>query len=255
MMIGTLRTNFWMGARSLGGSLALWGVLAVCLPQPGRAESIVDVVASSQEPWQKYKVKHGVSVDRRPVAGSHFFEYRASTSIPMAPAVLIDNMWNTVITHAGPVVKKRQVLKRSESEILFYDQIAAPVVSDRDYTLRMRKIALGNNHFRMTFETANEQGPPPDPKYVRIPAIRGQWDLEPDPSVPGGTRATYQSYSEPGGSVPTFVIHGAQVDQMVRNIEALSTRIKTEQGSQAACPPSPSGTPAAPPASAPTPTK
>ena len=229
MMSSIVRTGYWMSARSLGGVLALWGILNGSMPGRAVAETSLDAVATSREPWQQHKVKRGISVERRPVKGSSFFEYRASIGIPMAPALLIEDMWRTVTLKPGPLVKKRQILKQNDTEIVFYDQIQTPVVSDRDYTMRLRKVALGNDRFQMVFETANELGPGPDPKHVRILAIHGAWSLEPDPSVAGGSLVTYQSYSEPGGSVPAFMIHGAQVDQTIKSVETLKARILAAQ--------------------------
>lgn len=241
-----MRTYAWWCARSLGGTLALCGLLSVCLPKTARAESVIEIVASSTEPWQKHKTKRGYSVEKRPVRGSPFYEYRASTQIALPPAKLIEDMWQTVTTRTGSVVMKRQVLKRAETELLIYDQIKTPVVSDRDYTLRLRKVALGNDRFQMIFETANELGPGPDPHFVRIPAIRGCWLIEPSPSAKESSHVTYQSYSDPGGSVPSFVIHGAQVDQLIKNIETLVTRLESARiGSTPA--PTPAPAPPAPP--------
>ena len=139
-----------------------------------RADEVPDRPAQAQSGWQAYKAKQGISVERRPVAGSKFFEYRAMVSATVAPEKIIDQLWRFVTTATAPVLKKRQVIKQEASEIVIYDQIKTPVVSDRDYTLLVRKVAdPGSHRYRMTFETANHLGPPVDPKYVRIPAIRG----------------------------------------------------------------------------------
>lgn len=180
--------------------------------------------ADSPAGWQPYKVKHGIAVERRPVQGSHFFEYRASVSAPVAPEAILDHMWHFVGEGRAPIIKKRQFIKQEPTEMVMYDQVKTPVVSDRDYTLRVRKVADPSSHrCQMIFETANQLGPPVDPKYVRIPAIRGRWLIEPDDK--GGSRLTYQSFSEPGGSIPAFLIHGAQFDQIVHDIEGLLQRL------------------------------
>lgn len=182
--------------------------------------------AESPVGWQPFKVKHGIAVERRPVQGSRFFEYRASVSAPVAPEAVIDHMWHHIQDSRAPILKKRQVLKQEPTEIIMYDQVKTPVVSDRDYTLRVRKITEPSSHrYQMTFETANQLGPPVDPKHVRIPAIRGRWLIEPDDK--GGSRLTYQSFSEPGGTIPAFLIHGAQFDQMVHDIEGLLQRLSS----------------------------
>ena len=211
------------------GGWCLLGLLSLASPQLGYAESILDVVAKSTVPWQKHKEKHGIVVERRAGAGSKFYEYRAVATMPMPPAQLSELMWSTVPTRTGPMLKKRQMLQQSKDTLLFYDQIKTPVVSDRDYTMRMHRRTLGSDRYEMTFITANEEGPPVDPHYVRIPAISGRWLIEPEPGKDGHSHVTYQTYSEPGGSVPAFVISGPQVDQVVISIENLAKHIHGEQ--------------------------
>lgn len=199
-------------------------ILAAAPHVLAEGSQIISVVASSKEPWQPFKTKGGIAVERRPVAGSKYYEYRSSITVPMAPAAVMHELWSHVSDSNATVVKHRQVLKQSENEIVLYDQIKTPVVSDRDYTLVIRKSADEAAHrYSMIFETANERGPGEDPKYVRIPAIRGAWSAEPDGS--GGSKLTYQSFSEPGGSIPSFLIHGAQFDQIVNDVKRLVDRI------------------------------
>jgi len=141
-------------------------------------------------------------------------------SAPVSPGAVLSHMWRFISEGRSPIIKKRQVLKQEPAELLFYDQAKAPVVSDRDYSLLVRKLSEPTSYrYQMTFETANQLGPPVDPKHVRIPAIRGHWLIE--PAGPGGSRLTYQSFSEPGGSIPAFMIHGAQFDQVVQDVEGL----------------------------------
>ncbi|HRI52239.1 MAG TPA: START domain-containing protein [Pseudomonadota bacterium] len=184
------------------------------------------VLAAADSPagWQPFKVKRGVAVERRPVQGSRLFEYRASVTAPVSPEAVINHMWRFVSEGRSPIIKQRKVLKQEPTELLMYDQVKTPVVSDRDYTLLVRKISDTSGHrYQMTFETANQLGPPVDPKHVRIPAIRGRWLIEPEGA--GGSRLTYQSFSEPGGSIPAFMIHGAQLDQIVHDVEGLLQRL------------------------------
>lgn len=198
---------------------ALCAVAVVPVPASG------DAGAGHELAWQSYKVRHGIAVERRSVAGSRFYEYRSRVASPLPPETVIETLWRSVTEAATPIVKKRQVIKQEPFEVVFYDQIKTPVVSDRDYTLMVRKVAQPTVHrYQMTYETANHLGPPVDPKHVRIPAIRGAWIIE--PNADGGSFLTYQSYSEPGGSIPPFLIHGAQLDQLVADIERALERLR-----------------------------
>ena len=175
----------------------------------------------SAQPWQPYKAKRGISVNRRPVSGSKFFEYRAAFTTPLAAQLVADLIWRNT-TEVSGVVKKRDVLRSSATERVVYDQVRTPVVSDRDYTLIIRKLA-DSQRFQVIYQTANELGPPVPPKFVRIPAIRGSWTAESDGQ--GGTRLTYVSFSEPGGSIPAFLVHGAQFDSVVDSVLRLQDKL------------------------------
>ncbi|HEY1586490.1 MAG TPA: START domain-containing protein, partial [Polyangia bacterium] len=108
-------------------------------------------------------------------------------------------------------------------ELVIYDQIRTPVVSDRDYTIVVRRRTAGA---RIWFEceTANERGPAPVRGYVRIPTIAAGWYVESDGS--GGTRLGYFAYSEVGGSVPAWMVRGAQADRSVADVVRMVVRLR-----------------------------
>jgi len=72
-------------------------------------------------------------------------------------------------------------------------------------------------------ETANERGPAPKSGYVRIPAIHAGWYVEPDGH--GGTRLGYFAFSEPGGSVPAWLVRGAQADRSMADVQRMVKRL------------------------------
>ena len=57
---------------------------------------------------------------------------------------------------------------------------------------------------------ANDVGPPPAKGIVRLPTLRGSWTVTPAPD--GSADVIYLVHSEPGGSVPAFLVRGALVD-------------------------------------------
>lgn len=207
--------------------LAAWALLAVVRCAPLRAE----------ESWQPCAAgRDGVTLERRAVPGSKFYEYRASAVVSAPPDVVLRSIWSGVTEDFPQTVKQRTVLRQSPAALLFYDQIKTPVVSDRDYTIRMtwqRHPQTGV--IEVPFVTANDLGPPPAPGHVRVPTIRGDWIITPmpkDPAAPdsaaaGGvpaTRITYLCYSEPGGSIPAFMARGAQQEQVLLDIRRILAR-------------------------------
>jgi len=57
---------------------------------------------------------------------------------------------------------------RARTSGVAYDQISAPVVSDRDYTVRTRREPGGPGHCRVTIDIANELAPPKVSGIVRL---------------------------------------------------------------------------------------
>jgi hypothetical protein len=172
------------------------------------------------EGWTTFATRDGVTYERRSVPGSHFHEYRATLAIAAPPPQTAQTVWTAIANSAPAAVKKRVVISRSSDELVVYEQIHTPVVSDREVTLRFRRVVNGDS-FAISFETANDLGPPPTRGFVRLPVVRGKWALRP---TAGGTQVVYECYSEPGGSVPAFLVRGTQQSQVARDVErALAT--------------------------------
>lgn len=191
----------------------LLGALAVVATLGGGA-------AAAESTWQKLGTTDGIDLERRSAPGTSFYELRATARTPAPPQAVLDAIWNGVFEELPATVRKRQVIKQSEHELVFYDQIRAPLVSDRDYTLRFwradapppgQEAPAGSRW--LLFETANTLGPPPIEGHVRVPLIRGAWAVSSDGS--GGSVLIYTCYSEPGGSIPAWVARGPQKDQFL----------------------------------------
>jgi hypothetical protein len=178
----------------------------------------------AEEQWKLLTTKNGLNLERRPVAGSSFYEYRVKTESPASPKGVIDGMWSGFTEDLPAAIIKREFVSRAENELVVYDQIKAPIVSDRDMVLRIRKVARSNGVIELSFQTTDQVGPPPNPKMVRIPMVRGGWTIEPTPS--GGSALTYTCYSEPGGSVPAAFVRGAQEDQVFLDVQRILRRAR-----------------------------
>jgi hypothetical protein len=209
--------------------LVLVLVLLVWGPIGARAEELALAqfggLDDARASWRTHATKDGVTLERRAVPGSRFYEHRAAVELPVAPDVVADDLWRTLRSSDKEAIRKRQILSESSTELLVYDQVHTPIVSDRDYVLRVQRIhdpARRRTEFRcMTVEGV---GPPVAPGHVRIPMIRAGWLVEPTAS--GGTRLTYFAYSEPGGMVAAFVVRGAQADRAHQDILRVSQRLR-----------------------------
>jgi hypothetical protein len=176
----------------------------------------------ADEGWKEIETRNGVLYEKRSVSGSKWLEYRGTTTIPLPPEEALKQIWSGITDALPSTVKKRQVLRHTDDEFVVYDQIKAPVVSDRDVTIRISKV-VRPDAIEVRFQSDEALGPPPDPHHVRIPMVRGAWTLI---AAPGGTRLSYVCYSEPGGSIPAFLARGAQQDQVVLDVERILGRIR-----------------------------
>jgi hypothetical protein len=190
---------------------AEWFVALLCL-------SFV-TSAFADEPWQAYAAQNGVNYEQRAVAGSRFLEYRATVQIPLQTDEVLEQIWRGITENVPSTVKRREVLRHTETEFLVYDRIKVPVVSDRDVTISIRRQVDPSGVVEVRFETANPSGPPVDPKHVRIPVVRGAWTIS--PLGGNASQLRYRCYSEPGGSVPAWIARRGQQNQIMLDVEAI----------------------------------
>ncbi len=169
--------------------------------------------------------RDGWTLERRSVPGSSYYEYRAVVRVAVPPERAADEVWRSILDGDMEALARRQILRAAHDELLIYDQIRTPIVSDRDYTIRVQRsfdAQCGRTQFRC--RSANELGPPPTRGHVRIPMIAAGWMTEPDGA--GGTRLTYYAFSEPGGSIPAFLVRGAQQDRSVADVARMLRRLR-----------------------------
>jgi hypothetical protein len=171
--------------------------------------------AVADESWTTFDTRDGATYQRRSVAGSRFQEYRGSLTILAPPAEVARAVWSAITDSAPTTVTRRDILSRGPDELVVYEQIRTPVVSDRDVTLHFRRRAEGTM-FEISFVAENALGPPPAHGFVRLPVVRGKWTLTP---AANGTSVVYECYSEPGGSIPAFLVRGTQQSQVARDVD------------------------------------
>ena len=179
--------------------------------------------AGADDGWRTLHDRDGVTLERRPVEGSRYYEYRVHAHTTVSPQVAIERLWDGIGNERSPTVKRRTVVSRADDELVVYDQIHAAVVSDRDVTIRIRRSGNAAHGFDITFESTSDMGPPPAAGYVRLSKVRGSWRIE--PAADGGSNIAYRCYSEPGGAIPAFLVRGAQQDSTLDEFERVLTRV------------------------------
>jgi hypothetical protein len=148
-----------------------------------------------------------------------------------APPWVVKNAIDDVDAKTGrmPYLLESRVLKRDGRGIVLYNRTSAPVLADRDYTIRMFDASFvkpdGTVVYVVRFIIANEEGPPPRTGVVRVNETYGEWRYEP---IAGGamTRAYYFIYADPGGAVPSALANWGTQQMMSGIFGALRERVK-----------------------------
>jgi hypothetical protein len=178
--------------------------IAVLAALPGLAR------ADSSPTWHVDGVYDGVQVDRREVPSSSFDELRLSVLSSSDIQRLCDAIYPARLSDKPERRFKKQVLLReTPTERWTYEQVSVPVVSDRDYVMHVTlEQPASSGHCSIAFQTEEDPAHPPVRGFVRIPVIRGHWDIFPVAS--GKLSVQYRIFSEPGGGVPAFLARSGQ---------------------------------------------
>lgn len=175
--------------------------------------------------FKKVDEVDGIVVETRPVEGSALVELRLTTETTKTAGSMCDAAFGDgKFDPEEPDLKARTIVTEGPDERVTYEQISPPVVANRDYAVRARRLRADDGSCRMTFEAANEQAPAKPDGWVRITKLRGEWRFE--PGAGGKTRVTYVIFSDPGGSIPAFMVEGSRRKIAVRWVKMIVARGK-----------------------------
>ena len=182
-----------------------WCLVAVLLF--GTALSIVAAEPGQNADWKLIKQSNGVAIYSRPHTGSKLKEFKAVGEIDAATETVhkvVDDV--EAYTSFMPYTAECRVIERKRDSILTYQRVSPKIVSDRDYTLRIRKESWPVENglaYLNRWEPANEDGPAEKPGVFRVKVCNGSWLLE--PAGEGKTRATYSVFTDSGIVGPAFI--------------------------------------------------
>lgn len=151
----------------------------------------------------------GVTIEKREVAGSSFFELRLTATTTKATLeALCDEAWGDgSYDPTEPDLKARKVLSADAGVRVTWEEIAPAVVSPRDYVL-YQTVDRTPTTCTMRYRSTSDPAAPVRSSVVRITRLWGSWHFEALPS--SGVRVVYTSFSDPGGSIPAFLVKGPQ---------------------------------------------
>jgi hypothetical protein len=164
--------------------------------------------------WELSTKTDGISVYTRERKGTAVHEMKAVAVLDGAPP----DVWKAIrdyprYTQTMPYTEEAKVVASDQDGkiISFYSVLNLPLVDRRDYLIRIVDESSwqdGKGFFKCTWATTTEGAPPPRKNIVRVAVNEGYWLLEPRD---GGTRtnATYYIYTDPGGSLPKWIVNRA----------------------------------------------
>jgi hypothetical protein len=173
----------------------------------GTALSIFAAEPGQNGDWKLVKQSSGVVIYSRPHPGSNLKEFKAVGEIDAATKRVhgvIDDV--EAYTSFMPYTTECRVIAREPDSLLTYQRVSPKIVSDRDYTLRIRQKSWPVENglaYLNHWEPANENGPAEKPGVFRVKVCEGSWLLE--PAGEGKTRATYSVFTDSGIAGPAFI--------------------------------------------------
>lgn len=173
----------------------------------GMALAVSAAGQTQTEDWKLAKQTNGVTIYSRLHPGSRLKEFKAIGEIDASSQTVhkvIDDV--EAYTSFMPYTAECRVIERKDDSILTYQRISPKIVSDRDYTLRIKQKSWPVENglaYLNRWEPANENGPAEKPGVFRITKCEGSWLLE--PTGDGKTRATYFVFTDSGITVPAFL--------------------------------------------------
>jgi hypothetical protein len=176
------------------------------------------------EAFVPLETSNGVALLARPVRGSPFKAYQARLTTTVAVKDLCDGVFDwATLAPESPGLSAHKLLVDAPHRRVIYAHISQPVVANRDYVLEVQREVVDDAHCRLRFNTTTEAAPPRPDGYVRMDKVWGEWRFD---ATASGTEVSYTLFSDPAGSIPAFLVHGAQRDVTRGTIVLAVERVK-----------------------------
>jgi hypothetical protein len=148
----------------------------------------------------------GYSLYRQQAPGDAFATWRLETELSAPPEVVervtLRNLLEGRDTRPG---RSQRILRREGDVFWVHTEIAVALAADRDAILRIeRRRDAATSGLRIEWRAEPGAGPEPKTGVVRLKVSRGYWLFT--PAKGGRTRAVYESYAEPGGPFPSWLV-------------------------------------------------
>lgn len=121
--------------------------------------------------------------------------------------------------------EEARLVEQPDGTTVTYNRVGSPwPVSDRDVVLRSSRENLENGVIRLEFRSTEDANLDVPSGVVRMPRLVGSYLLT--PVAKGGTHVVYTVDSDPGGSLPAWLVKQAGKDLPYRTLENLRKRVE-----------------------------
>jgi hypothetical protein len=188
--------------------------------------------------WVEATKEDGITVYSRTRDDSPVAEMKAIGLIDAAP----QEVWNAIRDYPNypktmPYTEEAKVLavEGGGKTTWFYSVINAPMVDRRDYVIKLLDQSDwkdGKGFLKVSWTATSEHALPEKDDVVRVKINDGFWMLEPRE---GGkkTFATYYLYTDPGGSVPKWLVNKANSTAVPNVFSAIRKVVADGRAAQA----------------------
>lgn len=201
-------------------------ILCLTLSSVAVAQSRLQV-ASPGPGWEEANRRDDLVIFTKDNSSAGVREIRAIGDIDAPPkavfAVLAD--FENYAKFMPYTKESKLIATLGTSELITYQLISPPLVSSRDYYIRVRTTVPANENAGVYKSewTAVPDHQPERKDVVRVRINTGSWTLEP---LDGGkrTRATYALLTHPGGSIPSWIANASNTTAIPDLFKAIRKR-------------------------------
>jgi hypothetical protein len=181
------------------------------------------LLALAADGWEEVDRADGIVIEARERSGSRYHELRATTQIRLKVDALCQAAFGPDTFDAQePSLKSRKLISASEGEHVHYDQMATPIVKDRDLVVRdrMQRDADGSCHVQV--DAIAHPDVPVREDHVRIEGLHASWSFQPLPN--GETSVTHVTWTDPKVSLPLAMVEAGRRRNLVEWVKLILQR-------------------------------
>ena len=185
---------------------------------------------AAENPWQLKANKDGIIVYTRKVDGSEILEFKATMTVdaPITKIIPIYDDVNKLTYWYYQCIHSELIKVEGPQDKIVYIVLHLPwPVTERDSYFRESKSTdEADSSVSYSIQALPDYLPTKNGK-VRVLMINSHWRFT---SLPDGkTEIYFQQHSNPGGSIPSFLVNALAVDTPINSLKNLRQLIKEAQ--------------------------